>query len=44
MKKKVYATPDLECNYLFESDVLLISGGNDTLIEDDNIFDIGGIK
>ena len=44
MNKKVYAVPDLKVRYFFESDVMFTSGGFDTLIEDDNIFDIGGLE
>lgn len=39
MEKKVYTTPDLEGSYLCEPNVLLASGGNDTLIDDNNIWD-----
>ena len=44
MKKKIYETPDFGYGYIFESDVMFTSGGYDTLIDDDNIFDLGRIK
>lgn len=39
MKKKVYATPDLKDSYLCEPNIIFASVENDTLINDENIWD-----